>query len=251
MEILDLTIPLDEDTKVQSEDTGYSDPLTRFEPWVEFQHKGYRVTKIEMGAHAGTHCDVPYHFLEEGKSTSDYSLEQWIGWAVVMDFRGKGPISVEMLLPFKSRIADKNTVIPVMRHNFTDYLTDAARKELIDWQPQAIVMGEGINIDERFAESTELLMGGVPMIMNADHQMIAEVRDGDLIIAAHLKVSKLEAAPSRLLAIRGLKDAASGEHSYIPESDRHTYERRIADLERLVGRLTIELEAAKKANASQ
>ena len=246
MEILDLSVPVDEDTRVQSESTGYSDPPVRFETWLEIEHK-YHITKIEMGAHAGTHVDVPCHLVKGGKTTSDYRVASWVGWAVVMDFRGKGPISVEMILPYKGRVAGKQYVIPVLRNGVTDYFTDVARQEFLSWRPQAVVMGEGINIDELYEDSSAFLKAGVPMIMNANHQMVAEVKDNDLIIAAPLKLTGLEAAPMRLIAIRGLALVEFlGRVSYV--SEQGEYGDRVAELERMVGKLMMELESAKKSN---
>ncbi len=222
MKIIDLSVTLDESTRVQGESTGYMDPPVRFEPWLDLEHK-YRITKIEMGAHAGTHVDVPCHLFAEGKSISDYPIDYWLGWAVVMDFLGKGPISVEMVLPYRSRIASKRYTIPILRNGVTDYFTSTARDEFLSWQPQAVIMGEGINLDERYEDSTIFLRADVPMIMNANHEMIAEVRDNDLIIAVPLKVSGLEAAPVRLIAIRGVAPVEGGSRSSMErpeETDR-------------------------------
>lgn len=209
MEIIDLSIELNDSTRVQGEDTGYSDPPVIFEPWVEFEHKGYRVTKIEMCAHSGTHVDVPYHFVRDGKTTSDFHISSFVGWAVVMDFVNKGPISIEMVLPFKGRIAGRRNVVPVIRNGVTDRFTSQARQEILSWRPSAVLMGEGINIDETYAESTEFLNAGILMIMNSDHSAVAKIRDNDLIVAAPLKATRLEAAPVRLFAIRGLAEKAS------------------------------------------
>lgn len=45
--------------------------------------KGVNCSKIEMDMHAGTHIDVPLHFISNGKSTSNADLERFIGEAKV------------------------------------------------------------------------------------------------------------------------------------------------------------------------
>ncbi len=43
------------------------------------------VTSIEMGAHAGTHIDAPYHFLEAGATTDTIPIETLIGPCLVVE----------------------------------------------------------------------------------------------------------------------------------------------------------------------
>lgn len=243
MRILDLSVPVNEETIVPSIPSGFADPPVRFETWIEFAHFGFRITRIDMGAHAGTHCDVQYHFIESGQSITDYSVETWVGWAVVMDLRGAGPISVDRIIPYKKRITDNQVVIPVILHGSSDVLTDAARTELISWKPRAIIFGEGVNAEESLTDSLEFLQAGIPMIMNPDHKKVTEVQDNDLIIAAPIKLIGLEAAPVRLLAVRGLAEVGDSRYSTLREPS--ILESRIAELERKIGQLTIELERAR------
>lgn len=43
------------------------------------------ITSIQMGAHAGTHVDAPYHFLEEGATIDTIPLETFIGPCFVVE----------------------------------------------------------------------------------------------------------------------------------------------------------------------
>jgi len=246
MEIIDLSLEVNEDTRVPSIDTGISDPPVKFESWVEIEHEGFKITKIEMGAHAGTHCDFPSHWVKEGKSSSNFPIETWVGWAIVLDFRGTGPITIERLLAYKKRIVKKSNVIPVLLNDFNDVLTEAARKELISWRPQAIVMGEGVNVNENMEDSSEFLRSEVPMVMNIDHEKAALVKDNDLIVAAPVKFSQLEASPVRVIAIRGLSEAREACHNGDSASNIAEKEETIALLERKIGQLTLQLESVKQ-----
>jgi arylformamidase len=42
------------------------------------------VSRLELGAHTGTHVDAPRHFIPEGKGASELSLEPFIGPCVVV-----------------------------------------------------------------------------------------------------------------------------------------------------------------------
>ena len=46
---------------------------------------------VEISTHTGTHCDAPFHFFSEGSTIDRVPLEQYVGWATVVDVRGKAP----------------------------------------------------------------------------------------------------------------------------------------------------------------
>ena len=48
----------------------------------------YNLTAISMCAHNGTHVDAPYHFIEDGKTIDEISLERFIGMAYVTEHNG-------------------------------------------------------------------------------------------------------------------------------------------------------------------
>ncbi|MCK9391032.1 MAG: cyclase family protein [Syntrophales bacterium] len=47
------------------------------------------VTKMEMGVHAGTHIDSPYHFLSDGVTTDVIPIETFIGPCLVVEVDSK------------------------------------------------------------------------------------------------------------------------------------------------------------------
>lgn len=210
-EVIDLTRLVNPNLEVEHEKVGtYADPPTIFDPYLDdYNERGYIITRLDMGAHVGTHCDVPIHVKGDGASISDLPASTFVGWAVVINYVGKGPVTGPMLKPHEKRVAGRPDVIPILRHGKEESLTPDARGELISWRPKVIVLGEGCNIDDRYEDTHAFLGADIPMIMNPDHTMIARVRDGDLIVAAPLKLHGLEAAPIRLLAIRGLP----GQHT--------------------------------------
>ena len=46
------------------------------------------LTAFQMCAHNGTHVDAPYHFVNDGKTIDQVSLERFIGYAYVTEHHG-------------------------------------------------------------------------------------------------------------------------------------------------------------------
>ncbi len=69
---------------------------------------------VEMSTHSGTHCDAPLHFFDGGKAIDEIPLEAYIGWATILDLRGKEPgsaISRADVEPFAASIAAGDIVL--------------------------------------------------------------------------------------------------------------------------------------------
>ena len=43
----------------------------------------YNLTALSLCSHNGTHIDAPYHFIQDGKTVEQLSLEKLVGWAYV------------------------------------------------------------------------------------------------------------------------------------------------------------------------
>ena len=65
------------------------------------------VSKLEMGAHTGTHIDAPFHFLEEGETVDKLSLDKVIGPAKVITIGNKIKITTEELKKHSIRKKDR------------------------------------------------------------------------------------------------------------------------------------------------
>lgn len=55
------------------------------------QSVGRRTTQLHLGSHAGTHIDAPSHFLEEGRSISEFDPSKFFGNALVVDLTNAKP----------------------------------------------------------------------------------------------------------------------------------------------------------------
>lgn len=69
---------------------------------------------VEMSTHSGTHCDAPLHFFDGGKAIDEIPLEAYVGWAAILDLRGKEPgsaISRADVEPLAAPISDGDVVL--------------------------------------------------------------------------------------------------------------------------------------------
>ena len=48
----------------------------------------YTLTAFHMCAHNGTHIDAPFHFIQDGKTVDEISLEAFVGMSYVAEHRG-------------------------------------------------------------------------------------------------------------------------------------------------------------------
>ena len=48
----------------------------------------YNLSAFSMCAHNGTHIDAPFHFLKDGKTVEEISLEAVIGMSYVVEHNG-------------------------------------------------------------------------------------------------------------------------------------------------------------------
>lgn len=55
------------------------------------------ITRLDMGAHTGTHLDAPAHFIRGGATAESLSLDVLIGPALVVDARGRGHVTANVL----------------------------------------------------------------------------------------------------------------------------------------------------------
>ena len=67
------------------------------------------ITKMAMGAHAGTHVDAARHFFADGPTIDQYPLDRFAGPGVVLDVRREGIVPVTA--------ADLEAAAPEIREN--------------------------------------------------------------------------------------------------------------------------------------
>lgn len=69
---------------------------------------GFLEQRISLSTHTGTHLDAPSHLFPQGPTVTDLAPDRFLGPALLLDLRGKGPaIGQADLAPFLPRLADR------------------------------------------------------------------------------------------------------------------------------------------------
>ena len=112
----------------------------------------YNLTAFSMCAHNGTHIDAPRHFIKDGKTVDEMSLEAFIGMAYVVEYSG---------------VVTENDATEIIekaeKHN-----TEAAKRILI--KGDAEVSLEAAKV---FASSDILLLGNEPQTIGPKNAPMA------------------------------------------------------------------------------
>ncbi|MBI5046555.1 cyclase family protein [Candidatus Micrarchaeota archaeon] len=116
MKYYDLTMSIDENTPVFP-----GDAKPEIAQSGSVKEGGYNTKKLTIGSHFGTHIDVPYHMLEDGKKLTDFPIEKFIGQGVVI------------------RLEDKMSLVGVKEGDivffFTGHTDKAHKKEFFENNP--------------------------------------------------------------------------------------------------------------------
>lgn len=107
--LVDLSMPLDAATPFYP-----GDPEPRICAATTIAKEGVNVMRLDLGTHSGTHCDAPFHFLEDGAKLDELPLERFLGPGVVVDCTGLAPraaIGWERLEPHADRLGAGTIVL--------------------------------------------------------------------------------------------------------------------------------------------
>jgi kynurenine formamidase len=104
--VIDLTQLLNEKMTVYPDTTPPTFVVTN-----TVEKNGYREHQISMLSHTGTHIDAPCHILLDGKSLDQFSMNKFIGRAMVIDCKGRHEISFDYLQTFESKIAEVDFIL--------------------------------------------------------------------------------------------------------------------------------------------
>lgn len=88
--IIDISLDINEDTVVMPEN-----PEFNKEELASIGEEGYRLYKICMSNHTGTHIDAPAHFIKGGTLIDQLPLNDLIGKALVVEIRDQDKVSLD------------------------------------------------------------------------------------------------------------------------------------------------------------
>lgn len=177
------------------------------------------LTALSMCAHNGTHVDAPYHFINEGKTIEQVSLEKFVGFCYVAEHEGVVTAENAKEILQKAENSGKACIYEkeikgVSKNYVNDDSTNAAKRILIKGKAEVSVEAACV-----FAESGVVLVGNesqtvgpenAPMevhliLLGAEVVLLegirlAEVPEGVYLLnAAPLNLGGADGAPCRAI----------------------------------------------------
>ncbi len=130
---IDLSILLTKDTPVFP-----GEPNIIFKRHANIKENTYNEHQITINTHFGTHMDFPYHMIDDGKKSSDFKLENFIGKGKVININNPDLNSIEdedVFLLYSEHIEkgidNLFNDVPVLDENLVDFLITKKPKMLL------------------------------------------------------------------------------------------------------------------------
>ena len=152
----------------------------------------YNLTAFSMCAHNGTHIDAPRHFIKDGKTVNEMSLEAFIGMAYVVEYSG------------------------VVTENDATEIIEKAEKHNKEAAKRILIKGDveiSLEAAKVFASLNILLLGNEPQTIgpkNAPMAVHLALLSADVILLEGIRLAEvsegvyfLNAAPLNLAGAEG------------------------------------------------
>ena len=130
---IDLSILLTKDTPVFP-----GEPNIIFKKHANIKENTYNEHQIIINTHFGTHMDFPYHMIDDGKKSSNFKLENFIGKGKVININNPDLNSIEdedVFLIYSEHIEkgidNLFSDVPVLDENLVDFLITKKPKMLL------------------------------------------------------------------------------------------------------------------------
>lgn len=105
------------------------EPNIVFKQHANIKENTYNEHQITINTHFGTHMDFPYHMIDDGKKSSDFDLEKFIGKGKVIDINNLDLNSIkdeDVFLLYSGHIEkgidNLFTDVPVLDEELVDFL---------------------------------------------------------------------------------------------------------------------------------
>lgn len=212
--VVDLTMPLNEDTPVYP-----GDPAVRIEVTATFEDAGYFNTRIALGSHNGTHIDAEGHMIPGGRMLDAYPLDRFRGRGVLLDVRDGAQAAPDLDDSDLDDAAVDADCIVLLWTGLSDAYQDAGYYLRVPELPRGLVerlVERGVKMvgvdagsidDEPFPVHKALLAHGILIAENLVRlgRLAAAAPDGDVrgarftVWALPLNLA-VEASPARVVA---------------------------------------------------
>ena len=190
---IDLSILLTKDTPVFP-----GEPNVVFKQHAKIKDNTYNEHQITINTHFGTHMDFPYHMIDDGKKSSDFNLEKFIGKGKVIDVHNPELNSIEdedAFLIYSAHIEkgidNLFNNVPELDENLVDYL--------IDKKPKMILLDTPTPDKFPYPIHKKILGSNILIVENVCN-MKALINKKFKVYAMPLNFDKFDGSPCRVFA---------------------------------------------------
>lgn len=208
MKLIDLSheININMSAYTKEEKTEISDLAT-------IENDGYNEKSLRICTHTGTHIDAPYHMISRGRTIDQFSLNEFLGKALIIDVKKYKDIDIDNIIKYKEKIEKSDFVIFKTgwekyfgkEEYLQDYpsLTIEAAKWLCEFDIKGIGI-DTISIDKfdsiDFKIHNTILSKDKFIIENLNN--LSKIEDEFFtLISVPLKIKSGDAAPVRAIAV--------------------------------------------------
>jgi arylformamidase len=189
-QVYDLTKVLDENTKVFP-----GDPVFTKEQICSVKEHAFELQHLHICNHTGTHIDFPSHVINQGKTSSNYTISDLMAQCTIIDYsKGFNWIKLQIQqAPTAKFVFFKNV----------EYLSDEAVNYLIDCSIKLVGV-DSLSVDElnneQLPNHNKLLAQGILIVENLD---LNDVCDGDgYAVVAPLNIANIDGIQVRVIMWR-------------------------------------------------
>jgi arylformamidase len=162
------------------------------------------LTRVDMGAHSGTHVDAPVHFLEGAAGAESLPLDLLLGPCVVVEVAGLAESDAAQAPEGAVRVLFKTPNSELWaRDEFPEEFArlDGAGASLLVERGVKVVGVDYLSVGDHEAHRT-LLGAGVVPIEGLD---LRGIEPGEyFLVCAPLKLVGSDGAPARVFLVRGI-----------------------------------------------
>ena len=192
-----------------------------FEELGRLETEGRRSNHIHIGTHSGTHFDAPSHFIQEGKTISDFEVKTFISDATMLSleadsFEEIGPDSIYRSL--ESDSIPENSAIVLRfgwgkmygKNNYYSdqpFLNEAAMRLMLELNPKIIGYDVAMpdNPNNGFGSECDSPMHKLALgqdVLLLENMMIPlDTPPNFTLLALPLELTKLDGSPARVIGI--------------------------------------------------
>ena len=190
------------------------DPQVQIEVLRSLDAGQYRLSRVTLGTHAGTHLDAPRHCIADGQTVDQILLDNLVGWAEVLDMSEKGEgeeIDVQDFQRFESRIAEGSRLLVRTGWSkrfcdggfFSDFpgITQEAAQWLVSHKVRLLGLEQPSTHPTEHLETHRILLSGGVALVESLANLDELSRERVYLVLLPIKLVGADGAPVRAIAI--------------------------------------------------